>query len=517
MLLTDLIDDRARSIPGSDVLIFRDEVTSASALQAEVQTAALALARQGIGVGDRVALLLPNCPAFLWFYFGAARIGAAAVPANPVLKPAELQYMWRDADVRLVVTVGTLAANSLAAAAEVASIQRIICVGDPPADVTSPLLLSLDDAKLGDEQTLPPASNEGDCAVIIYTSGTTGRPKGAMLSHRNLVRNVQQVCAAIPFSPTDRFLTVLPLFHSFAATVCMNTALGCGGSIVLLEGFHPTRTLEAIERHRSTVFCAVPAILQALLHFPADRDYDLSSLRAFVSGGAPLPASTLEAIEAKFGVPVLEGDGPTECSPVTSVNRLEGPRKIRSVGPPLPGVAIAILDEKNQHVATGEVGEICVRGDNVMLGYLNLPEATAEAMAGDWYHTGDLGRLDEEGYLYIVDRKKDMLLVGGLNVYPREVEDVLMAHPAVMEVAVVGLPDSLRGDEVTAVVVVRPGEEISRRTLVSWCRERLANYKTPRRVIFRHELPRGATGKVVKRLLLKELELESVQGDLTED
>lgn len=250
-------------------------------------------------------------------------------------------------------------------------------------------------------------------------------------------------------------------------------------------------------------------MFNALLMSSEGHTYNLASLRLFVSGGAPLPAPTLNALETRFGIPVLEGDGPTECSPVTSVNPLDGPRKVGSVGPAVPGVEIAIFDDDDRAMPIESVGEIVVRGDNVMLGYLNQPEATEEAMRSGWYHTGDLGRMDADGYVFIMDRKKDMIITGGLNVYPREVEDVLLTHIAVADVAVIGLPDALRGEEVVAVVVKRTTEsDVSERDLSAYCRDKLANYKMPRRVLFRDTLPRGGTGKVVKRLLKKELEME---------
>ena len=331
-----------------------------------------------------------------------------------------------------------------------------------------------------------------------------------MLSHKNLSSNVDQARAALYISEADVFLTVLPLFHSFSGTVCMNIPMMTGCQTVLMESFSPARVLEVMERHRITIFAGVPAIYQGMLQYAPDREYDLSSLRMTISGGAPLPTTLLASVESRFKVPVLEGDGPTECSPATSVNPLHGKRKAGSVGLPLPGVQIAIFDEDDRKLRADEIGEIVVRGDNVMLGYLNQPVATAEVMTGGWYHTGDLGKMDSDGYVYILDRKKDMIITAGLNVYPREVEDVLFTHLAVLDCAVIGLPDALRGEEVVAVVVLKPSESATERQLAAHCREKLANYKVPRKVIFRDILPRGGTGKVVKRLLKKELEMEPV-------
>jgi long-chain acyl-CoA synthetase len=278
---------------------------------------------------------------------------------------------------------------------------------------------------------------------------------------------------------------------------------------VLIERFVPTKVFENLLTHKITILPGAPAMFYALLQIMAQGEVKLPDLRLMVSGGAPLPAATFHALEKAFGIPVLEGDGPTECSPVTSVNPVDGVRKVGSVGIPLPGVEIAIFDEADKALPAEEVGEIVVRGDNVMLGYLNQPEETAEAMKSGWYHTGDMGKIDAEGYVYIVDRKKDMLITAGLNVYPREIEEVLFAHPAVAIAAVIGLADAVRGEEVTAVVVLKPGATATDRELISFCRERLANYKVPRKVLFREMMPMGGSGKVVKRLLKKELELEA--------
>jgi long-chain acyl-CoA synthetase len=291
--------------------------------------------------------------------------------------------------------------------------------------------------------------------------------------------------------------------------VCQNTALRFGARITLIDQFHPVRVAEAIGAHRVTIFPAVPAMYGAMMQLPADFDQTFRHVRVCVSGGAPMPVPLMQAFERRFGTVILEGDGPTECSPVTSVNPLHGVRKPGTIGVPVPGVEMKIVDDDDRDVAVGVVGEIVVRGGNVMLGYLNQPEATAIAMRGGWYHTGDLGTMDADGYFAIVDRKKDMLIVGGINVYPREIEEVLYQHPAVQDAAVIGGHDEKRGDQVVAVVALKPGATAAGRELLHFSRARLANYKCPRKVIFREALPRSGTGKVLKRLLKKELELES--------
>ncbi len=525
MLLTDIVTRCESEFPERVALIFRDHPTSFGDMATAVRRLAAGFESLGIEPGERIGLLLPNCPPFVYAYYAAVLIGAVVVPSNPLLKPAELAYIWRDCDLRLIVTVPQLLPVVQAARQSLPGLRHIVSIlpREELPDlslaeavegfVTLPDLMRQGAVRLATGQaSSAPARRAEECAVIIYTSGTTGYPKGAMLSHFNLMRNVEQVQEAFRFYPDDRFITILPLFHAFAGTVCMHTALAVGAASVLMENFSPARAYETMERHGITIFCGVPAIFQALLQFPADRDYDLAKLRILVSGGAPLPAPVLHALEARFKLPVLEGDGPTECSPATSVNPLHGVRKVGSVGLPLPGVEIAIFDDDDNALSADEMGEIVVRGDNVMLGYLNQPEATAEAMRGGWYHTGDIGKIDSDGYIYILDRKKDMILVGGLNVYPREVEEVLFHHPAIADVAVIGLPDSVRGEEVVAVVVLRPKISVTDRDLIAFCRESLANYKVPRRILHREALPRGGTGKVVKRLLKKELEMEPPSG-----
>ncbi len=500
MNLYEIIQRGADRFADRPALIFGDVVTTYSELKTQVDSFAKELLSLSVKRGDRVALLLPNCPLFVAAYFATASLGAVVVPANPTLKPAELTYLWNDAKVSVVFTFPPVLPAVTEAQKGVPSLQHVFAFS--PDISPGEILLG------GKAEVSPPVPpSDADLAVILYTSGTTGHPKGAMLSHKNLCRNVEQVQACLEFLPKDVFLTVLPLFHVFAATVCQNVCLAAGCASVLVPQFSPAAMFERIETRRVTIFCGVPAMFGAMLLAKTERDPDLSSLRFFVSGGAPLPASTLQALEAKFGVPVLEGDGPTECSPVTSVNPPDGVRKVLSVGPPLPGVEVKIFDDEEQELPVNEIGEIVVRGDNVMLGYLNQPEATLEAMKGGWYHTGDLGKLDEDGYLFIVDRKKDMVITGGLNVYPREIEEVLAAHPAVAMSAVIGVPNALRGEELLAIVVRKPGE-VTERELITFCREKLANYKVPRRVLFRDTLPLGGSGKVVKRLLKKELEQE---------
>ncbi len=510
MQLSDIVLQGEVNYPVNVAIVFRDQSLTYTDLADGVRTFAKTLRELGIQTGDRVGILLPNCPQSVCAYYAVALIGAVVVPSNPLLKPAELEYIWGDAEVRLVVTIPALLPVAQAAQQSLPNLKHLLSV-DPAQSVSTLVRENLaPNAEVASFESVEARVDPQSCAVIIYTSGTTGRPKGAMLSHFNLCRNVQMVQEFLQFQASDRFLTVIPLFHSFAMTVCQNVALSKGCATVLLEQFLPAKALDILIDNRVTILPGVPALFFALLQIVSQTDRKLPDLRLIVSGGAPLPATTFHALEKVFGIPVLEGDGPTECSPVTSVNPVEGVRKVGSVGIPLPGVEIAIFDENDQPVATDGIGEIVVRGDNVMLGYLNQPEETAEAMKGGWYHTGDMGIIDSDGYVYIVDRKKDMIITAGLNVYPREIEEVLFSHSAVGEAAVIGLADAMRGEEVVAIVVLKPGATATERELVVHCREKLANYKSPRKVLFREMLPKGGTGKVVKRLLKKELELEGI-------
>lgn len=510
MFLHESIARSAQRHPDKPAVFFRDHVLTYAQLWGAVQAAAAGF-RDNLGIqpGDRVGIVLPNVPQFVIAYHALSQLGAIAVPVNPLLKAPEIQYIWNNAGVVAAITFPMLLQAVLDAKSGIPSLRDILIVG---ADSDLPEGIKPFDSMLKPPTApLPsPAISPEDPAVFIYTSGTTGFPKGVMLTHRNILSNIESCQAHLEFGNDEVILTVLPLFHSFGQTVCMNYMLWLGGAICLVERFTPALVLENIEKRRVTIAAMVPAMYGAILQTPMEREYDLSSLKFCVSGGSPMPEPLQLAFESKFNCAILEGDGPTECSPVTSVNPIpgKGSRKIGSVGVPVPGVEIKIFDDDDRELPQGEIGEIVVRGPNVMKGYYNDPESTAEAMRSGWYHTGDMGRFDEDGYLYIVDRKKDMIIVGGINVYPSEVENSLLRHPAVADVAVIGLHNAERGEIPCAVIVPKPGVEADAKEIMAWCRHQMAIYKAPRQVIFRTELPRSATGKVVKRLLKKELEME---------
>jgi long-chain acyl-CoA synthetase len=341
-----------------------------------------------------------------------------------------------------------------------------------------------------------------DTAVILYTSGTTGRPKGAELSHFNMFFNAM-VCAEklLGVSKDDVFLATLPLFHSFGQTCVMNVSIFVGATTTMLPRFDPVKAAEIIQRDKVTLFAGVPTMYFYLLNHPEAGKYDLSSLTRCVSGGSAMPVEVMHAFNKKFNVTILEGYGLSETSPVASFNHLDRPTKPGSIGTPLWGVELRAVDPEGKTVPMGELGEIVIRGHNVMKGYYKRPEATAEAIRSGWFHTGDLAKVDEDGYFFIVDRVKDMIIRGGFNIYPREIEEVLYAHPAVAEAAVIGMPDQALGEEVKAVVAFKPNQSASEQELMDYCKERLAAYKYPRSIEFRESLPKTATGKILKREL----------------
>lgn len=345
-----------------------------------------------------------------------------------------------------------------------------------------------------------------DVCAILYTSGTTGKPKGAMLTHRNLLFDINSIVKVIPVDEKDVFLAVLPLFHAFGATACMLTPLVVGATISLVLKFSPQETMETVKNTKATIFMGVPSMYTVLLNMPDDYVDMFSSIRFCISGGAPLPAKLKERFEKKYGKIIYEGDGPTECSPVTAVNPVGGVSKPGSIGKPLPGINIKIVDENGKEVKEGEIGEIVVKGENVMKGYYKLPEETEKSFFGQWFRTGDMGYKDADGYFYIVDRKKDMIIVSGMNVYPRMIEEVIYKHPAVEEVAVVISSHPVYGEVPKAVIKIKEGENLSKAEVIALCRKHLGKHEIPRRVEFVEKLPKTPTGKIDKKALVKKEE-----------
>ncbi len=448
----------------------------------------------GVTPGDRIALMLPNVPSFPVIYYGALRAGAVVVPMNPLFKRREIEHYLRDSGATLIFA---LAGDEVAAAAAGVGAE-LVPVGEE--GVTE----LLDGVDVGDEMV---ARSDGDTAVILYTSGTTGRPKGAQLTHHNLDSNQDSTAQTLlHLNEHDVVMGCLPLFHVFGMTCGMNSAFACGAALTLIPRFNPAKALEVIERDKVTVFEGVPTMYGAMLTAAgrAEGLPDLSSLRTAVSGGSSMPVEVLRKFEQAFDCVILEGYGLSETSPVASFNHPDAERKPGSIGTPIRGVEMMLVGADGNEVTGDEIGEIAIRGENIMAGYWGNDEATAEAIVDGWFHSGDLARRDDDGYYEIVDRKKDMILRGGLNIYPREIEEILYEHPAVAEAAVVGIPHDEFGEEVVAYVVVADGETVTEAEVRDHVKGQVASYKYPRRVHLIDELPKGGTGKILKRELGKD-------------
>jgi len=520
--LAHLLDYTAKITPDREALVIASPRGPVSLTYAQFSAmaaqAANGLRAIGVQPGDHVALSCPNTPHFAVAYFAILRAGAVVVPLNVLLKPREVAYHLQDSDaVAMMVFEGTaelpMAQMARAACDLTASCRQLIVMTVDPA-ATSPVERSMTLGQIMNGQptvceTYP--TRPGDTAVMLYTSGTTGQPKGAELSHLNMTMNaIASRDIMLPLllhgvESQNVTLVTLPLFHSTGQTTQMNAGVAGGYRLVLLPRFDAGAVLQAFERERINCWVGVPTMYWALLHYAREHHIDTgkaaASLRLCVSGGAPMPVALMKEFEGAFGVRILEGYGLSETAPVVCFNQVFRPSKPGTVGQPIFACEVRVVDAEDHPLPAGEAGEIVVRGHNVMTGYYKRPADTSETLRGGWLHTGDVGVLDADGFLAIVDRKKDMVLRGGMNVYPREVEDVLMTHPAVSLAAVIGVPDGRLGEEVKAFIVRRPGQSLTETELIDWCKEQLAAYKYPRFVEFRDALPMGGTGKVLKREL----------------
>jgi len=463
------------------------------------------LQSEGVTKGSHIALYCPNGIDFALAYCGIVKSGATVVPVNLMLNPKEVAYILDNAEVERLIYHSTLQEKVDTLGEHYPTLSQCIVIG-AAAEGSIDFSTLLSCSAPVPTPDLDPAE---DVAVILYTSGTTGHPKGAMLTHRNLAANTWSVKQFLQLEEgRDRILVVLPMFHAFAATVGMLTPLLHGLSFVPVPRFDPELIANSIADNGATIFLGVPSMYSVLLRLPEASIAKFDSLRFCVSGGAAMPVEIMRQFEQKFGKLIYEGDGPTECSPVTCVNPIGGVRKPASVGLPLNGVEMIILDNGGNELPRGEVGEICVRGASIMKGYLNHPEETAASFFEDWFRTGDLGSEDSDGYFYIVDRKKDMIIVNGMNVYPRIVEEVLYKFEPIREAAVVGEPNDLHGEIPVAFVTLNEGAECDSATVRSWCRDHVGNHEVPRKVFFLDELPKNAAGKILKRELRSHGELE---------
>lgn len=465
----------------------------------EARRLATALTNIGVRNGDRVGVMLPNVPTVGACYGAILRMGAVSMPMVFLLAVPEIRHIVTDSEAAVVFTSPEFYPKIAEASEDLENPPKVIVVGDPVPE--APNVYSYQHILTEANEDHPIVHKQPDeTAVIMYTSGTTGRPKGVMLSHGNLLFNAENTAGVVDLHEGDVGIGCLPLAHLF----------GMGASIlanlfktknVLLRWFTAEGFFDAVNAHRATSSALVPTMVSYMLAHPDFDTVDWSSLRYVVVAAAPVPVELAEEFEKRTGARVLEGYGLTETSPTVSLVRMEDPRKPGSCGRPVPNVEVAILDEDDKPIPAGETGEVCIKGPNIMKGYYKLPDATAEAMRSGWFHSGDMGHLDEDGFLYITERKKDLIIRGGFNIYPRDVEEVLYAHGAVQEAAVVGMPDASFGEEVKAYVVLRPGAIASEAELMEFCRERLAKYKTPKSVVFLDALPKNPIGKIMKKEL----------------
>ncbi|MGV9929539.1 long-chain-fatty-acid--CoA ligase [Streptomyces olivaceoviridis] len=471
-----------------------DELTFAE-LDDLSSRAAARLRALGTAPGDRVAVLLPNSPVFAVLYYGILRAGAIVVPLNPLLKAGEIEHCLKDAEAALLFSWHQGAEEAVEGARRTGTPHLVV----EPETFLDGLRAHRPSAR--DEPRSP-----ADSAVVLYTSGTTGSPKGAELTHHNLRRNVDEGVRVLRLGPADVIFGGLPLFHSFGQVMGLNCAVSVGACLTLLARFTPADAFSVIQRDRVTVFLGVPTMYTLMLRLaqsPESEPYDLSTLRVGLCGGSPLPVEVLHAFEKTFACAVLEGYGLSESSPLACVNRIDRERVAGTIGIPIDGVEMRVVDRQGRELPDGEVGEIVIRGHNVMRGYWHRPQATAETVRDGWLHTGDLGTRDVRGDFRIVDRIKDLVIRGGYNVYPREVEEVLYTHPAVAEAAVIGVPHDVHGQEVAAAVVLRAGTSATPDELLGYVRDRVAPFKYPRIVWITDSLPKGPTGKILKREIVR--------------
>ncbi|HEX2241012.1 MAG TPA: long-chain fatty acid--CoA ligase [Actinomycetota bacterium] len=490
MAIPDLLAATAARLPDKAVFVTADgRSVSYSELDAEADRVAGYLATKGISPGDRVAIGMPNIPEFAYAYFGALKAGAVAVPLNVLLTAPEVTRILDDSGARVLFTASPFDVVAAVGAHDASSVESVVTVEKWD--------------ELGSSAAEPVARADSDLAALVYTSGTTGEPKGAMLTHGNLLANLRQQMAIPEGAATeeDVLFLALPLFHIFGLNVALGLLVMNGASGVLVERFEPVATLKLIQDHRVSVLFGAPTMYSAWVGTPGAEQYDLSSVRLAVSGAAPLSVEIFAAFKELFGVEIYEGYGLTETAPTLTSNRMGNTPRPGSIGRPIPEVEIRLVDEEGRDVEVGDPGELLVRGPNVFAGYWNREEDTKAAFSGEWFRTGDVAVRDEDGYYYLVDRKRDLIIVSGFNVFPSEIESILLQHPKVAEAAVIGAPHAYTGEAVKAYVVPKSGSELSANELERFVEDRLARFKRPETFELVSELPHLPTGKIVKRAL----------------
>ena len=495
-MLDKILRNTAKRIPSEVGIYYATDQITYSQLDQDVDNLASGFLELGLAPQEKVGVILGNSPDIIRSYFAVLRAGGVVVPLNPLFKGEELKYFINDSQIKYVITFHNHLPLIASIKNEVPSLQRIIVVGG----VKDEFVIPYEDLLHKNSSPVDLDITEDALAAIQYTSGTSGKPKGAQLTQGNLMFCLEASITRTGMTQEDNSLCILPLFHIFSQFVNMLMPIYLGGKVTILPQFVPGLTLEEIDAKKISFLTAVPAMLLALLGvLQQNNTFDLSSLRLIISGGAPLPLEVYNRVRDRFGVPVIEGSGPTEA--VTFVGRPDAD-KSGTVGTPLDGVEAKIVGADDQPLPVGEIGEICVKGPNVMKGYNNMPEETAEVLKNGWFYTGDLGKMDEDGFVYIVDRKKDMIIVGGMNVYPREIEECLYKHPSVLEAAVIGVKDKDRDEVPKAYIALKPGTEAEPKDIILFCRKHLANFKCPRHVSIVEKLPRSATGKIDKKLII---------------
>lgn len=498
--LNELMNSSFEEYANLTAITFMNQTYTYEELNQLIDNAAAAFIAKGINKEDKIALMLPNSLQYVISYFATLLCGATVVQINPMYQSNELLHVLNDSEAKLLIVLEDLY-PVVQAIEDKTSIEEVINVSFK--NKTSFDELMRDKDIQAPEVDIDP---QEDVAVIQYTGGTTGRSKGAMLTHYNLVANTLQSYATSKIrleKGKERTLAITPFFHVYGMTGVLNLTLYTGGNLIILPRFDINETVKTIEAVRPTYFSGVPTMFIGLLNYYRKHNLDLNSFKNFTSGSAPLPVEILETYNKKIGVSIVEGYGLSEASPATHRNPVKGLQKPGSIGFPLPNTDAKIVDSENKDIVLppGEVGELAVKGPQIMKGYLNLPEETAEVLQDGWLYTGDLAKMDEDGYFYIVGRKKELIIASGFNVYPIEIEDVLYEHDNVLEVAVIGVPDKYRGETIKAVIVLRNGEEVTEEELELFCRQRLAAYKVPEKFEFVDKLPKSAVGKILKRKL----------------
>ncbi|MFB6465370.1 long-chain fatty acid--CoA ligase [Cytobacillus sp. Hz8] len=508
--LPQLLLDTATQYPQNQAITFyAKKITYQELLQASTAFAA-SLQASGVQKGDRVGIMLPNCPQYVITYYGALLSGAIVTQMNPMLVEREIEYILKDSGAETIIVLDTLYPRIKAVQGR-SNLKNIIAVSIQPTNQSFGDDYSFETfSTVGRGQYTPiEIEPEHDVAVLQYTGGTTGRSKGAMLTHRNLVSNIMQCFEFFKSSVTigkERFLTVIPLFHVFGMTSCMNYAIFTAADSIMLPRFELEEVLHTIKKEQPTIFPGVPTMYVAITNHPRAEEYGIDCIETCNSGSAPMPLELMREFEGKTGSKILEGYGLSEASPVTHCNPVFAERKPGSVGIGYPSTDYKIVDiaTGTREVPTGELGELIIKGPQVMKGYWNLPEETAETLRDGWLYTGDIASVDEDGYLYIVDRKKDLIIASGYNVYPRDVEEVLYEHPSVQEAVVIGVPDAYRGENIKAIIVLKDEKNLTEEEIIQYCKENLSTYKVPRIVEFREELPKTGVGKILRRQLREE-------------